>query len=88
MNTKYDTVASRTLNTGGHTGVTGTRLRQVRTYLGESTAEFARRIGLSRGDLIDSECSFCELPAEALAELDRMGISLRWLLNHSPATRA
>ena len=88
MNTKYDTVAARTLNTGGHADVTGTRLRQVRTYLGVSTAEFARRIGLSRGDLIDSECGCCELPTEELAELDRMGISLLWLLNHSPVTRA
>jgi DNA-binding XRE family transcriptional regulator len=87
MNTKYETVKSHTLN-GGNADEIGSRLRKVRIYLGESTSEFAHRIGLGRDDLINSERGFSDLPAEALSELERMGISLRWLLNNSAVTQA
>jgi DNA-binding XRE family transcriptional regulator len=87
MNAKYETVESHTIS-GGNTDETGTRLRKVRIYLGESKTEFAQRIGLARDDLINSERGFSDLPAEALSELERMGISLSWLLNNSAVTQA
>ncbi|MFC1620424.1 helix-turn-helix transcriptional regulator [Candidatus Neomarinimicrobiota bacterium] len=96
MNTKPETVESSTFIGGRngedqlrvHDSEIGARLRKVRIYLGESKTAFAHRIGLGRDDLINSERGFSDLPAEALSELERMGISLTWLLNRSGVPRA
>lgn len=59
----------------------GPRLRQIREYLGETQAVFAQRFGLSRDDVANYERGRCDIPTRVLAELDRMGFNLSWVLN-------
>jgi len=59
----------------------GPRLRQIREHLVETQTVFAQRFGLSRDDVANYERGLCDIPTRVLAELDRTGISLSWLLN-------
>ncbi|MCH7852428.1 MAG: helix-turn-helix transcriptional regulator [Candidatus Marinimicrobia bacterium] len=59
----------------------GNRLKQIREHLGESQAAFGERFGCSRDDIANYERGRCDLPDKLLAELDRVGYRLRWLLN-------
>ncbi len=59
----------------------GSRLRHIREHLGETQAVFAVRFDLSRHDIANYERGRCDIPTRVLAELDRMGINLSWLLN-------
>ncbi len=59
----------------------GTRLRQIREHLGETQTVFAERFGLSRHDIANYELGRCDIPTRVLAELDRMGINVSWVLN-------
>ncbi|MFB0516479.1 MAG: helix-turn-helix domain-containing protein [Candidatus Neomarinimicrobiota bacterium] len=59
----------------------GKRLRQIRTYLGETQTVFAERFGLSRRDISNYELGQCEIPSGVLAELDQLGFRVDWLLN-------
>ena len=59
----------------------GDRLRQVREHLVETQTVFAERFGLSRHDIANYELGRCDIPTRVLAELDRIGINLSWLLN-------
>ncbi len=59
----------------------GSRLRQIREHLVETQTVFAQRFGLSRDDVANYELGRCDIPTRVLAELDRMGINLSWLLN-------
>ncbi len=61
--------------------VIGSRLRQIREHLGETQAVFGKRFGLSRNDISNYERGLCDPPIRLLAELDRMGINLSWVLN-------
>ena len=42
---------------------------------------FAERFGLSRHDIANYERGRCDIPTRVLAELDRMGFSMSWVLN-------
>lgn len=59
----------------------GSRLREIRQYLNEIQAVFAERFGLSRHDIANYERGRCDLPTRLLAELDRLGFNIRWILN-------
>ncbi len=59
----------------------GARLRQIREHLVETQTVFAQRFGLSRDDVANYERGRCDIPTRVLAELDRMGFNLSWLLN-------
>ena len=59
----------------------GARLRQIRNHLVETQTVFAERFGLSRHDIANYELGRCDIPTKVLAELDRMGFNLSWLLN-------
>ncbi len=59
----------------------GSRLRQVREHLGETQTVFAERYGLSRDDIANYERGRCDIPTRVLADLDRMGFNLSWVLN-------
>ena len=59
----------------------GARLRQIREHLDESQAVFAKRFGLSRDDVANYERGLCDTPVKVLAELDRLGFSLSWVVN-------
>lgn len=59
----------------------GSRLRQIREHLNETQTVFAERFGLSRDDISNYERGKCDIPTRVLAELDRMGLNLSWLLN-------
>ncbi len=59
----------------------GIRLRKIREHLVETQTVFAQRFGLSRDDVANYELGRCDIPTRVLAELDRMGINLSWLLN-------
>ena len=59
----------------------GARLRQIREHLVETQTVFAQRFGLSRDDVANYERGRCDIPTRVLAQLDRMGINLSWLLN-------
>ncbi len=59
----------------------GTHLRQIREHFGETQTVFAKRFGLSRHDIANYERGRCDIPTRVLAELDRMGFNLSWVLN-------
>ena len=59
----------------------GARLRQIREHLKETQEVFAVRFGLSRHDIANYELGRCDIPTRVLAELDRMGFNLSWMLN-------
>ncbi len=59
----------------------GSRLRQIREHLGETQTVFAERFDLSRHDIANYERGRCDIPTRVLAELDRMGFNLSWVLN-------
>jgi len=59
----------------------GARLRQIREHLGETQTVFAQRFGLSRDDVANYERGRCDIPTRMLAELDRMGFNVSWVLN-------
>ena len=59
----------------------GSRLRQIREHLEETQTVFAERFGLSRHDISNYELGRCDVPTRVLAELDRMGFNLSWVLN-------
>ncbi len=59
----------------------GSRLRQVREHLGETQTVFAERFGLTRHDIANYELGRCDIPTRVLAELDRMGFNVSWVLN-------
>ena len=61
--------------------VWGTRLRQIREHLGETQTVFGKRFGLKRDDIANYELGRCDIPTRVLAELDRMGVSMSWVLN-------
>ncbi len=42
---------------------------------------FAERFNLSRDDLASYERGRCYIPTRVLAELDRMGVNVSWVLN-------
>ena len=68
--------------TGQNKGI-GSRLRQIREHVGETQTVFAKRFGLSRDDIANYERGRCDIPARVLAELDRLGFNMSWLLNGS-----
>lgn len=57
------------------------RLRQIRVHLGDSQTVFAERFGLSRDDIANYERGLCDTPVRVLAELDRLGFNLSWVVN-------
>jgi len=59
----------------------GSRLRQIRERLGETQTVFAERFGLSRHDIANYERGRCDIPTRVLAELDRIGFNISWVLN-------
>lgn len=56
-------------------------IRQVRNHLVETQTVFVERFGLSRHDKANYGLGQCDIPTKVLAELDRIGINLSWLLN-------
>ncbi len=58
----------------------GNRLRQIREHLEETQTVFGGRFDCSRDDIANYERGLCDIPNRVLAELDRMGFGLRWLL--------
>ena len=59
----------------------GSRLRQIRDHLDESQTMFAKRFDLSRDDVSNYERGLCDTPVKVLAELDRIGFNLSWVVN-------
>ena len=59
----------------------GSRLRQIREHLGETQTVFAERLGLSRDDIANYERGRCDIPTRVLAELDRLGFNMSWVVN-------
>ncbi len=58
----------------------GSRLRYVRTYLGETQTTFADRFGLKRYDIANYERGRADLPSSVVGVLDKMGFNITWLL--------
>lgn len=58
----------------------GSRLRYVRTYLGETQTTFADRFGLKRHDIANYERGRADLPSSVVGVLDKMGFNITWLL--------
>ena len=59
----------------------GIRLRMIRNHLAETQTVFAERFGLNRHDIANYELGRGDIPTRVLAELDRMGVNLSWVLN-------
>ena len=59
----------------------GSRLKQIREHLEETQTAFGDRFACSRDDIANYERNRCDIPNRVLAELDRMGFRLSWLLN-------
>ncbi len=60
----------------------GARFRQIREHLVETQTVFAQRFGLSRDDVANYERGRCDIPTRVLAELDRMGFNVSWVLRN------
>ncbi len=59
----------------------GSRLKQIRLHLEETQTVFGKRFACSRDDIANYERGLCDIPNRVLAELDKMGFRLSWLLN-------
>lgn len=58
----------------------GHRLRDIRSYLGETQIIFANRFGLKRHDIANYERGRSDLPSRVMGGLDKLGFSISWLL--------
>ncbi|UCH62715.1 MAG: hypothetical protein JSU77_13155 [Fidelibacterota bacterium] len=58
----------------------GSRLRYIRTHLGETQTTFAARFGLKRYDIANYERGRADLPSSVVGALDKLGFNITWLL--------
>ncbi|UCD37984.1 MAG: hypothetical protein JSW54_00405 [Fidelibacterota bacterium] len=58
----------------------GGRLRDIRTYLGETQTTFAARFRLHRHDIANYELGRADLPSRLMGGLDQLGFNVTWLL--------